>query len=132
MRISDWSSDVCSSDLNEGLGVRHGHIVLYAFAGTRLKRVKRPVTYAGEAAGSTPVKNLFWRYIWTFPEETGFIRMILDEIKSAQVAAMKDGEMDRLAAVRLILAKLKSRHIKLRTATHATDEDQDEDVVHRQ
>jgi hypothetical protein len=30
---------------------------------TRLERVKRPVTYAGEALRSTPVKNLFWRYI---------------------------------------------------------------------
>ncbi|KEQ52469.1 GatB/YqeY domain-containing protein [Sphingobium chlorophenolicum] len=49
--------------------------------------------------------------------------MIRDEIKSAQVAAMKAGEKDRLAAVRLILAKLKDRDIELRTASNVPDDD---------
>ncbi|MBK6706143.1 MAG: GatB/YqeY domain-containing protein [Sphingomonadales bacterium] len=49
--------------------------------------------------------------------------MIRDDIKAAQVAAMKAGEKDRLAAVRLILAKLKDRDIELRTATNVPDDD---------
>jgi hypothetical protein len=49
--------------------------------------------------------------------------MIRDDIKAAQVAAMKAGEKDRLAAVRLILAKLKDRDIELRTATQQPDDD---------
>src|SRR3546814_15836099 len=101
----------------------HRYIGLKACAGTRPTRVKRPVTYAGEAAGSTPFKNHFGLYIWTFREDTGFIRMSRDESKGAQVAAMKAGEKDRLAAVRLILAKLKDRDIELRTATTVPDDD---------
>ncbi len=49
--------------------------------------------------------------------------MIRDDIKAAQIAAMKAGEKDRLAAVRLILAKLKDRDIELRTATNVPDDD---------
>ena len=49
--------------------------------------------------------------------------MIRDDIKAAQVAAMKAGEKERLAAVRLILAKLKDRDIELRTATQKPDDD---------
>jgi uncharacterized protein YqeY len=49
--------------------------------------------------------------------------MIRDDIKAAQVAAMKAGEKDRLAAVRLILAKLKDRDIELRTAAQQPDDD---------
>jgi len=49
--------------------------------------------------------------------------MIRDDIKAAQVAAMKAGEKDRLAAVRLILAKLKDRDIELRTAKSVPDDD---------
>ncbi|HEX7874905.1 MAG TPA: GatB/YqeY domain-containing protein [Sphingobium sp.] len=49
--------------------------------------------------------------------------MIRDEIKAAQIAAMKAGEKDRLAAVRLILAKLKDRDIELRTAATVPDDD---------
>jgi uncharacterized protein YqeY len=49
--------------------------------------------------------------------------MIRDAIKSAQVEAMKAGEKDRLAAVRLILAKLKDRDIELRTASSVPDDD---------
>ena len=43
--------------------------------------------------------------------------MIRDTIKAAQISAMKAGEKERLATVRLILAKLKDRDIELRTAT---------------
>lgn len=49
--------------------------------------------------------------------------MIRDNIKAAQVAAMKAGEKDRLAAVRLILAKLKDRDIGLRTSANVPDDD---------
>jgi uncharacterized protein len=49
--------------------------------------------------------------------------MIRDTIKAAQITAMKAGEKERLAAVRLILAKIKDRDIELRTATTAPDDD---------
>ena len=49
--------------------------------------------------------------------------MIRDDIKAAQIAAMKAGEKDRLAAVRLILAKLKDRDIELRTQSTPADDD---------
>lgn len=49
--------------------------------------------------------------------------MIRDDIKAAQISAMKAGEKDRLAAVRLILAKIKDRDIELRTATNQPDDD---------
>ena len=49
--------------------------------------------------------------------------MIRDTIKAAQITAMKAGEKNRLAAVRLILAKIKDRDIELRTATQLPDDD---------
>jgi len=49
--------------------------------------------------------------------------MLRDSIKSAQVAAMKSGDKPRLAAVRLILAKLKDKDIELRTATAVPEDD---------
>jgi hypothetical protein len=49
--------------------------------------------------------------------------MIRDSIKAAQIAAMKSGDKPRLAALRLILAKLKDRDIELRTATTLPDDD---------
>jgi uncharacterized protein len=49
--------------------------------------------------------------------------MIRDTIKAAQITAMKAGEKDRLAAVRLILAKIKDRDIELRTASAQPDDD---------
>jgi uncharacterized protein len=49
--------------------------------------------------------------------------MIRDDIKAAQITAMKAGEKDRLAAVRLILAKIKDRDIELRTANSLPDDD---------
>jgi len=49
--------------------------------------------------------------------------MIRDSLKAAQIEAMKAGDKPRLAAVRLILAKLKDRDIELRTATQVPDDD---------
>ena len=49
--------------------------------------------------------------------------MIRDTLKAAQITAMKAGEKDRLAAVRLILAKVKDRDIELRTASALPDDD---------
>ena len=49
--------------------------------------------------------------------------MIREQVKSAQVEAMKAGDKERLAAVRLILAKLKDRDIELRTASSVPDDD---------
>ncbi|MEQ1542098.1 MAG: GatB/YqeY domain-containing protein [Novosphingobium sp.] len=46
-----------------------------------------------------------------------------DTIKSAQISAMKAGEKDRLAAVRLILAKIKDKDIELRTASALPEDD---------
>ena len=40
--------------------------------------------------------------------------MIRDELKAAQIAAMKGGDKQRLAAVRLMLAKIKDRDIEMR------------------
>jgi uncharacterized protein YqeY len=49
--------------------------------------------------------------------------MLREEIKSAQITAMKAGDKPRLAAVRLILAKLKDKDIELRTASSQPDDD---------
>lgn len=49
--------------------------------------------------------------------------MIREQVKSAQVEAMKAGDKERLAAVRLILAKIKDRDIELRTASTVPDDD---------
>ncbi len=49
--------------------------------------------------------------------------MIRDLIKAAQITAMKAGDKPRLAAVRLILAKLKDKDIELRTSSAAPDDD---------
>lgn len=49
--------------------------------------------------------------------------MIRDTIKAAQITAMKAGDKPRLAAVRLILAKLKDKDIELRTASQVPEDD---------
>src|SRR5687768_12248574 len=49
--------------------------------------------------------------------------MIRDGIKVAQIEAMKAGDKGRLAAVRLILAKLQDRDIELRTASQVPEDD---------
>jgi len=49
--------------------------------------------------------------------------MLRDTIKAAQISAMKAGERQRLATVRLILAKIKDRDIELRTSQAPADDD---------
>ena len=49
--------------------------------------------------------------------------MLRDSIKAAQISSMKSGDKPRLAAVRLILAKLKDKDIELRTASQMPDDD---------
>ena len=50
--------------------------------------------------------------------------MLRDQIKAATIAAMKAGDKDRTAALRLIGAKIKDRDIELRTGK-APDNDDD-------
>mgnify|MGYP002780981792 FL=1 len=49
--------------------------------------------------------------------------MLRDQIKAATIAAMKAGEKDRTAALRLIGAKIKDRDIELRTGKGPDDDD---------
>jgi uncharacterized protein len=49
--------------------------------------------------------------------------MIRDDINAAQITAMKAGEKDRLATIRLMQAKIKDRDIELRTASTKPDDD---------
>lgn len=49
--------------------------------------------------------------------------MIRDDLKMAQIAAMKAGEKPRLQAIRSILAKVKDRDIELRTGTAPASDD---------
>jgi uncharacterized protein YqeY len=49
--------------------------------------------------------------------------MIRDDLKAAQIEAMKSGDRQRTAAIRLILSALKNRDIELRTGTASTDDD---------
>ena len=49
--------------------------------------------------------------------------MLRDDLKQAQISAMKAGDKERLAAVRLILAKVKDRDIELRTSSKEIDDD---------
>ncbi|MGF1549827.1 MAG: GatB/YqeY domain-containing protein [Sphingomonadaceae bacterium] len=49
--------------------------------------------------------------------------MIRDDIKAAQVAAMKAGEKQRLATLRLMLSRIKDRDIELRTADKPPQDD---------
>jgi uncharacterized protein YqeY len=49
--------------------------------------------------------------------------MLRDDLKQAQISAMKGGDKERLAAVRLILAKVKDRDIEQRTASKDVGDD---------
>ncbi len=49
--------------------------------------------------------------------------MIRDDIKAAQIEAMKAKDSVRLGAVRLILSQLKNRDIELRTGAAPADDD---------
>ena len=49
--------------------------------------------------------------------------MIRDKLKAAQIESMKSGDKGRLAAVRLILAKIKDRDIEARTGKAPDSDD---------
>jgi len=49
--------------------------------------------------------------------------MLRDDLKQAQIAAMKAGDKERLGAVRLILAKIKDRDIEQRTSSKEIEDD---------
>ena len=49
--------------------------------------------------------------------------MLRDALKQAQISAMKGGDKERLAAVRLILAKVKDRDIEQRTSSKEVEDD---------
>ena len=49
--------------------------------------------------------------------------MLRDDLKQAQISAMKAGDKERLAAVRLILAKVKDRDIEQRTSAKPIEDD---------
>jgi len=49
--------------------------------------------------------------------------MLRDDLKQAQISAMKAGDKARLAAVRLILAKVKDRDIEQRTSSKPIEDD---------
>lgn len=49
--------------------------------------------------------------------------MIRDDIKAAQIAAMKSGDKETTAATRLIQAAIKNRDIEARTGKAPTDDD---------
>lgn len=49
--------------------------------------------------------------------------MLRDDLKAAQISAMKAQDKERLAAVRLILAKIKDRDIELRVSGGPADDD---------
>jgi len=49
--------------------------------------------------------------------------MIRDDIKAALVSAMKSGDKERTAAIRLIQSAIKNRDIELRTAAAKPDDD---------
>ena len=49
--------------------------------------------------------------------------MIRDSLKAAQVAAMKAGDKQRTATIRLVMSALKNRDIELRTGAGGGDDD---------
>ena len=49
--------------------------------------------------------------------------MIRDSLKAAQVAAMKAGDKQRTAAIRLVLSQIKNRDIELRTSEKPPEDD---------
>ena len=49
--------------------------------------------------------------------------MIRDDVKAAQIAAMKSGDKQTVATTRLIQAAIKNRDIELRTGTAPADDD---------
>ncbi len=53
----------------------------------------------------------------------GAVIMIRDDIKQAQIAAMKAGDKETRAAISLIQAAIKNRDIEARTQTNAPEDD---------
>ena len=53
----------------------------------------------------------------------GAVIMIRDDIKQAQIAAMKAGDKETRAAISLIQAAIKNRDIEARTQSNAPDDD---------
>ena len=51
-------------------------------------------------------------------------RLIRDEIKAALIGAMKGGDKEGTATIRLIQSAIKNRDIELRTASQVPDDDQ--------
>ena len=49
--------------------------------------------------------------------------MLRDDLKQAQISAMKSGDKARVAAVRLIMAKIKDRDIEQRTSSKPIKDD---------
>jgi uncharacterized protein YqeY len=49
--------------------------------------------------------------------------MLREDLKTAQMSAMKAGDKERLGAVRLILAKIKDRDIEQRTSSKEIEDD---------
>ncbi|MEM1131623.1 MAG: GatB/YqeY domain-containing protein [Pseudomonadota bacterium] len=49
--------------------------------------------------------------------------MLRDDLKAAQIAAMKGGDKPRTAAIRQIMAKIKDQDIAMRTADGSGDDD---------
>ena len=49
--------------------------------------------------------------------------MLRDDLRQAQIAAMKAGDKERLGAVRLMLAKVKDRDIEQRTSSKEIEDD---------
>ena len=58
-----------------------------------------------------------------FPEKNRRAAMIREHLKAAQVSAMKAGDKQRTAAIRLIQSAVKNRDIELRTSSAPTDDD---------
>src|SRR5436305_554730 len=74
------------------------------------------------AAASTGSRNWFHR-LSSPPFRQDGKNMIRDDIKAAQVAAMKAGDKESRAAISLIQAAIKNRDIELRTGDAPADDD---------
>jgi uncharacterized protein YqeY len=59
----------------------------------------------------------------SFPKQKHGPQMIRDDLKAALTAAMKGGDKQRTAAIRLIQSAIKNRDIELRTGTAPADDD---------
>src|SRR3546814_7869141 len=90
MRISDWSSDVCSSDLTRR-GVCHGPVVLPLFTAVKPDKTKKP----RHRAGALPL------YCFVYSELLGQLRHDLEEIanqtevrnlKNRRILILVDGD----------------------------------------